>query len=201
MLRVLIAEDELALAYGLHRQLEQSGCQVVGIAADGKQAVGLCQTARPDVVLMDVGMPVMDGIKATRMIMQECPTCVLVLTAFHGREVTGEAEAAGAMGCLAKPTSAPELLRAATSALVRFAEFGVIRAESEGLDAALETRPIVEQAKRILAMRNHVDVAAAFQALRESAGKGGLSLRAMAEDIVNSYRQQSASVSDSAGST
>lgn len=194
MLRVLIAEDELALAYDLRRQLETSGCQVVGIATDGKQAVELCQAPRPDVVLMDVGMPVMDGTKATRMIMQECPTCVLVLTAFHGREVTAEAEAAGAMGCLAKPTSAPEVLRAAKSALAKFAEFGVIRVESEDLDAALKTRPIVEQAKRILAMRCHVDVAAAFQALRESAAGAGLSLRAMAEDIVNSYRQQSASV-------
>ncbi len=194
MLRVLIAEDEVALAYALRQQLEQSGSQVLGIAADGGQAVELCLATRPDVVLMDVGMPVMDGIKATQMIMRECPTCVLVLTAFHGRDVTAEAETAGAMGCLAKPVSASEVLRAATSALVRFAEFGVIRAESEDLDAALRARLTVEQAKRILAMRSHVDVAAAFQALRESAAKAELSLRAMAEDVVNSYRQQSASV-------
>jgi len=137
VLRVLIAEDEVALALALRRQLEKSGCEVVGLAADGKQAVELCQATRPDVVLMDVGLPVMDGIRATRTIMQECPTCVLILTAFHGREISVEAEAAGAMGCLAKPTSAPDVLRAAESALARFAEFGVIRAESEDLDAAL----------------------------------------------------------------
>ncbi len=199
MLRVLIAEDEVALAYDLRRQLEESGCQVVGIATDGKQAVEVCQGTRPDVVLMDVGMPVMDGIKATRVIMQECPTSVLVITAFHSREITAEAEATGAMGVLAKPTSAQQILWAARSAAVRWAEFDVIRAESEDLDAALGTRPIVEQAKRILAMPG-VDGAVGFQALRESAAKKGLSLRAMAEDVVHNYRQESASLWNSTAS-
>jgi response regulator NasT len=189
MLRVLIAEDGVPLAFALRRQLEKSGWEVVGLAVDGKQAVELCQATRPDVVLMDVGLSVMDGIKATRTIMQECPTCVIIVTAFHGRDITAEAEAAGAMGCLAKPTSASEVLRASASALERFAEFGAIRAESEGLDAALGARPMIEQAKRILVAREHVKLAAAFRALRESAGEAELSLRAMAEKVVDSYRQ------------
>jgi two-component system, response regulator PdtaR len=188
VLRVLIAEDEPALAYALRRQLELSGHQVVGIAGNGSEAAELCQATHPDVVVMDVGMPVMDGIQATRRIMQEGLTCVLVLTAFEGHEVTAEAEAAGAMGCLAKPAGGPEVLRAMEGARARFAEFGLLHAEAKDLEAAVAARLVVERAKRLLVRQLHVEAAAAFSSLGEAAAEAGLSLRAMAEEIVSRDR-------------
>jgi two-component system, response regulator PdtaR len=185
VLRVLIAEDEPALAYALRRQLELSGCQVVGVAGNGQEAVELCQALRPDVIVMDVGLPVMDGIQATRRIMQECLTCVLILTAFEGHEVTAEAEAAGAMGCLAKPAGGAEVRRAMDGAQARFAEFGLLRAEAKDLEAAVAAHLVVERAKRLLVRHRHVEVTAAFSSLGEAAAEAGLSLRAMAEEIVS----------------
>ncbi|MFB3879695.1 MAG: ANTAR domain-containing response regulator [Armatimonadota bacterium] len=183
MLKVLIAEDELILAYAMRGQLQQRGVEVVGLAANGRAAVERCQAVRPDVVLMDVRMPETDGIEATRRVMERCPTCVIIVTAFGDEETMARAEAAGAMGFLSKPIQAAGVLEAVPKARARFAEFRAIRAASRDLEEALAARCEIEAAKRVL-VENGVSPETAFEVLRESARKAGASLGAMARRVV-----------------
>jgi two-component system, response regulator PdtaR len=184
MPRILITEDELILAYALRGQLERRGVEVVGLASNGRVALERCRETRPEVVLMDVRMPEMDGIEATRLIMQNCPTSVIMLTAYADEETRAKAEAAGAMGFLAKPVQATAVIEAITGAQKRFAEFQIIRREAGDLEEALKTRRLVEIAKAMLAGRGEVKIDEAFQSLLERAAKSGATLRATAEKMV-----------------
>jgi response regulator NasT len=184
MLRVLIAEDELILAYVMRGQLEQRGVEVVGLTASGRATLEQCHQARPDVVLMDVRMPETDGIEGTRLIMQDCPTCVIVVTAYSDEQTMAKAEAAGAMGFLSKPIQAAAVLEAIPQAQARFAEFEAIQAEARDLAEALETRMTVERAKAMLVARGEADMANAFQVLKERAARARSTLRAMAESLI-----------------
>jgi CheY-like chemotaxis protein len=111
MPRVLVAEDEMLLALTLRQQLEHRGYEVVAIAHNGAMAVTLCRETQPDAILMDIRMPVMDGLEATRRIMAECPTCVVVLTALDSPDTLARAEEAGAVACIMKPASIDEIDR------------------------------------------------------------------------------------------
>ncbi len=184
MLRVLIAEDELILAYVMRGQLEQRGIEVVGLTASGRATLEQCHQARPDVVLMDVRMPETDGIEGTRLIMQDCPTCVIVVTAYSDEQTMAKAEAAGAMGFLSKPIQAAAVLEAIPQAQARFAEFEAIQAEARDLAEALETRMTVERAKAMLVARGEANMANAFQSLRQRAAESGVTLREMAEGLL-----------------
>ena len=183
-MRVLIAEDELILAYAMRGQLERRGVEVVGLAPNGKAVLERCQELHPDVILMDVRMPETDGIDGTRLIMQHCPTCVIVVTAYTDEETRARAEAVGAMGFLSKPIQAAGVLEEAPKAQARFAEFETIRAESRDLEEALQTRTLVEAAKRVL-VGSGLAPEAAFQALKESSENAGVSLRAAAESVAD----------------
>ncbi len=110
-MRLIIAEDEVILALMLRQQLEDEGVEVVGVARNGKIALDLCHEHRPDAVLMDIRMPVMDGFEATRRIMAECPARVVMLTAMDAPDTIERAEEAGAVACLMKPSSTAEILR------------------------------------------------------------------------------------------
>ncbi len=113
MLRVLIAEDEALLALALRAQLQARGFEVVGVARDGQAALDMWRELRPDAVLMDVRMPPgMDGIEATRRIMAECPTCVVVLSALAERDAIAQAQEAGAKAYLTKPASIEQVVEA-----------------------------------------------------------------------------------------
>lgn len=181
-LRMLIAEDELLLAYVLRRQLERRGVKVVGLATNGREVVECCRELHPDLILMDVRMPETDGLAATRLVMEHCPTCVILVTAFADEETRSKAEAVGAMGFLSKPIQATGVMEQMPKAQARFGEFEVIRAESSDLEQALHTRGLVEAAKSAL-IAGGVAPEAAFRVLKESAESAGLSLRAMAESI------------------
>jgi two-component system, response regulator PdtaR len=183
-LRVLIAEDELILAYAMQGQLEKRGVEVVGLATNGHAACEQCQERRPDVVLMDVRMPHTDGIEGTRLIMRQCPTCVLMATAFDDEETRVKAEAVGAMGYLSKPLQAGGILEEIPKARARFAEFEVIRAESRDLEEALDTRALVEAAKAHLVATGAAEASTAFSVLRGEAQRAGLPLKAVAERVV-----------------
>jgi DNA-binding NarL/FixJ family response regulator len=111
-MRLVIAEDEIILAIMLRQQLEGEGVEVVGIAPNGKVALDLCHQHRPDAVLMDIRMPLMDGFEATRRIMAECPARVVMLTAMRGPDVVARAEEVGAAACLMKPSDTNEILDA-----------------------------------------------------------------------------------------
>ena len=120
MYRVLIAEDERLVAFVLRKQIEAQGHQVVGIAGNGVEATALCRTQAPDVVLMDIQMPEMDGIAATRRIMQDSPTCVVIVSANGSPAMIARAEQAGAMAYLVKPVSDRQLKDALPQARSRF---------------------------------------------------------------------------------
>jgi two-component system, response regulator PdtaR len=183
-LRLLIAEDELLLAYAMRGQLETRGVNVVGLAIDGDTALTRCLELRPDVVLMDVRMPRTDGVAATRLVMRECPTCIIVVTAFADDEARAKAEAAGAMGFLSKPIQAAGVLEEIPKARARFAEFGLLRAESRDLEETLATRALVEVAKEHLLTTGVAEAGGAFAVLMDMAQRSGASLRAIAARLV-----------------
>jgi response regulator NasT len=184
MLRVLIAEDERLLAFALRGQLEARECEVVGIASTGTEAVELCCSSRPDVVIMDIRMPEAGGIEATRRIMQQCPTCVVMLTAFGQSDQVSAAEEAGAMAYLVKPVNADQLIPAVTLARRNFGEFVALRKELTDLQDTLETRKLVERAKGILVDRAGITEAQAFRRLQKLAMDRRVSIKSVAEKIV-----------------
>lgn len=184
-LRVLIAEDEWLVAFTLRRQLEERGCEVIGIAATGDEAIELCRSGHPEAVLMDIRMPGTDGLEATRRIMQDCPTCIVMLTAAGEHEQVAMAQEAGAMAYIVKPVSGEQVLPAVELALQRYKEFIALRGEVENLHEAFETRKMVERAKGILMQRAHLSEPEAFRRLQKFAMDRRLSLKAVAQKILD----------------
>lgn len=190
MLRVLIAEDEWLVSFTLRAQLEQRRCKVIGVAASGEEAVQLCRTGHPDVVLMDIRMPGMGGLEATRQIMRERPTCVVMLTAFGDPVHIAQAEEAGAMAYLVKPVSADHIPPALEVAKRRFDEFQEILTEIPDLDRALQARRLVEKAKAILQKEAGDLESEGLKLLRKSAEEQSLTLAAAAEEVIAAANRQ-----------
>lgn len=185
MLRVLIAEDEPLVAFALREQLERRDCIVTGVATTGNQAVDFCHKEHPEVVLMDVCMPELDGIEASRRIMEQNPTCVVMLTAYADLQFVLRAEEAGVMAYLLKPVSAEQVLPTLELARRRFSEFLLLRKEIAELQNTLETRKLVERAKGILMDRTRLSETEAFRKLQKLAMNRRLTLRAVAEKIIS----------------
>jgi two-component system, response regulator PdtaR len=182
-MRILIAEDELILAYAMRAQLKQRGLEVVGLATNGRQVFDHCQRLQPDIVFMDVRMPEVDGIEGVRLIMQHCPTCIIMITAFADEATKARAEAAGAMGFLSKPVQAGGVLEEVPRARARFTEFETMQDQCSSLEEALCMRKSVEDAKTKLMKLQRINATEAFKMLRERAAATGLSLKAAAEQI------------------
>jgi AmiR/NasT family two-component response regulator len=125
--RVLVAEDDYLVAEMVKGLLEDAGYTIVGEAADGLKAVEMTQSLRPDVVMMDIGMPDMDGIEATRLIYERCPTPVVILTAYETEELVESATEAGVGAYLVKPPSVREIERAISVALACFDDMMKLR--------------------------------------------------------------------------
>ena len=136
-LRVLIVEDEILVGEMLYGIMEEAGYKVVGEATDGLMAVEMTQSLQPDLVVMDIQMPNMNGIEATRRIQETCPTPVVVLTAHETPELVAQVSAAGAGAYLVKPPRRRELERAITIALARFDDMMTLRRLNTELEAAL----------------------------------------------------------------
>ncbi|RME49425.1 MAG: response regulator [Caldilineae bacterium] len=135
--RVLMAEDDYLVGKMIRGMLEKIGYTIVGEATDGTEALSLVQALRPDVVLMDIKMPDMDGIEATRRIQECCPTPVVVMTAFDRQELVERATEAGVGAYLVKPPNAPEIERAVTVAMARFRDMQELRRLNAELQKAL----------------------------------------------------------------
>jgi two-component system, response regulator PdtaR len=164
--------------------LERAGFEVVGEARDGAEAVSLAESESPDLALLDVKMPQLDGIEAARRILEQRPIPVVMLTAFSQRELVARAVEAGVFGYLVKPFRESDLLPAIETARARHAELQAVRAESDSLRDALDARKLIERAKGLLMERDGLSEAEAFARMRGAAQRTGRTLRDIAEAMV-----------------
>lgn len=167
--RVVVAEDEALIRMDLAEMLVEEGYDVVGQATTGEAAVALVERLRPDVVLLDVRMPVMDGISAADAITSRHDCAVVMLTAFSERELVERAAGAGAAAYLVKPVSAVHLIPAIEVARARRSEAAALAAEVESLEQRLAARKVIERAKGVLMRDYGLDEAGAFAWLRREA--------------------------------
>jgi len=182
--RLLIAEDEAIIRLDLKEMLEEEGYTVVGEAADGEAAIRLARERSPDLVIMDVKMPGMDGLTAAGVIVDEQLGAVLILTAFSQRDLVQKAAEAGAMGYLVKPFQKSDLMPAIDIALARHAQLSAVRDESANLSEQLDTRKAVDKAKGRLMDGQGMSEADAFRHIQKRAMNERRSMRAIADEIV-----------------
>jgi response regulator NasT len=166
-LQVLIADDEAIRLLSLKSQLRNLEMDTVGEASNGREAVELARQLQPDLVILDIKMPEMDGIEAAKAITAERPVPIVLLTAYSERELAKRAIEAGIFAYLVKPISEADLLPAIVLATSRFAEFQLLRREIDDLKEALETRKLIEQAKGILMQRRRLGEADAFRLMQK----------------------------------
>jgi response regulator NasT len=183
-LRVVVAEDETLIRLDLVEMLREEGYDVVGEAGDGESAVRLAEEHRPDVVMLDVKMPVLDGISAAERIAAARIAPVVMLTAFSQRELVERARDAGAMAYLVKPFTKGDLVPAIELAVSRFAEITMLEAEVADLEERFETRKRVERAKSLLQQKYALNEADAFRWLQKSAMDRRLSMREVADVVI-----------------
>ncbi|AIA02983.1 MULTISPECIES: ANTAR domain-containing response regulator [Streptomyces] len=191
--RVVIAEDEALIRLDLKEMLEEEGYSVVGEAGDGQTAVELAREHRPDLVILDVKMPVLDGISAAEKIAEESIAPVLMLTAFSQRELVERARDAGAMAYLVKPFSKSDVVPAIEMAVSRFTELRALEKEVVDLTQRLETRKLVDRAKSILQTQYGLTEPAAFRWIQKTSMDRRLSMHQVAEAVIQdaAERQQS----------
>ncbi|WP_408899195.1 ANTAR domain-containing response regulator [Nocardioides sp. R1-1] len=181
---VVIAEDETLIRMDLAEMLAEEGYDVVGQAGDGQRAIELAQELRPDLVILDVKMPVLDGIAAAEAIAGQRIAPVVMLTAFSQRELVERAREAGAMSYLVKPFSQSDLVPAIEMAVSRFAEIRQLESEVSDLTERLETRKAVDRAKGILQEQLSLSEAEAFRWIQKTAMDLRMSMREVAEGVV-----------------
>ena len=180
----MIAEDEALIRMDLAEMLAEEGYDVVGQAGDGERAVELVESLRPDLVILDIQMPVLDGLSAAEQIAGARIAPVIVLTAFSQRELVERARDAGAMAYLVKPFSKNDLVPAIEVARARFAEMTALDGEVRTLEDRLETRKIVERAKGRLMADQGLSEADAFRWIQRTAMNQRTSMKALAESIL-----------------
>ena len=181
---VVIAEDEALIRMDLAEMLTEEGYDVVGQAGDGAKAVELTEALRPDLVILDVKMPVLDGISAAERIASQRIAPVVILTAFSQRDLVERARDAGAMAYLVKPFSVTDLVPAIEMAVSRFAELTLLEAEVADLQDRLETRKAVDRAKSVLQQQLQLSEPEAFRWIQKTAMDLRLSMRQVAEGVV-----------------
>jgi AmiR/NasT family two-component response regulator len=186
-MRVVVAEDETIIRLDVCAVLERAGHEVVGQAKDGEEAVALARDLRPDLIVMDVRMPHMDGVEAARRIIEERPVPVVMLTAYAETDVVRRAAEAGAFAYLVKPFREADLVPAIDTARMRFEELEHLREEAASLSEALATRKAVERAKGLLMRREGIGEQEAFTMLRSASQKTGRPMRVVAEALLATF--------------
>ncbi|WP_233358636.1 ANTAR domain-containing response regulator [Thermomonospora amylolytica] len=182
--RVVIAEDEALIRLDLKEMLQEEGYEVVGEAGDGEAAVRLAAELKPDLVILDVKMPVLDGISAAERICGERIAPVVILTAFSQRELVKRATEAGAMAYLVKPFTKTDLVPAIEMAVSRYDEIRALEAEVSTLTERLETRKVVDRAKGLLQELNGWSEPQAFRWIQKTSMDRRMTMRAVAEAVV-----------------
>jgi two-component system, response regulator PdtaR len=186
-MRVLVAEDETIIRLDLKDLLERSGFEVCAEARDGEEAVELARSEQPDVAIMDVKMPRLDGIEAARRILDERPIPIVMLTAYGQDELVQRAAEAGVFGYLVKPFREQDLLPAIRTARARHEELTALREEAESLAEALAARKAIERAKGLLMERENLSEQEAFERLRKASQISGRPLKVVAEALLATF--------------
>jgi response regulator NasT len=182
--RILIAEDETIIRLDLRELLERAGFEVCAEARDGVEAVELARQTQPDLAVLDVKMPRLDGIEAARRILGDRPIPIVMLTAFDQQELVARAVEAGVFGYLVKPFRESDLLPAIETARARHEELSALREEAESLAEALAARKAIERAKGLLMEREGLSEQDAFARLRKASQVSGRPLRVVAEALI-----------------
>ena len=185
--RILIAEDETIIRLDLRELLERAGFEVCAEARDGEEAVALARTELPDLALLDVKMPRLDGIEAAQRILDERPIPIVMLTAYSQEELVTRAVDAGVFGYLVKPFRESDLLPAIATARARHEELAALREEAESLAEALAARKAIERAKGLLMEREGLAEAEAFARLRKASQISGRPMRVVAEALIATF--------------
>ena len=183
--RVLVAEDEALIRLDLVEMLREEGYDVVGEAGDGQQAVEMAEKLSPDLVILDVKMPVLDGISAAERIVASRIAPVVILTAFSQRDLVERARDAGAMAYLVKPFGKSDLVPAIEIAVSRYAELSALEGEVGDLTERLETRKVVERAKGKLQDDHGMSEPDAFRWIQKLSMDRRLSMRDVAQGVLD----------------
>jgi response regulator NasT len=183
-MRILIAEDETIIRLDLRDLLERAGHEVVAEAHDGEEAIALCREHQPELAIMDVKMPRLDGIEAARRILDEQPIPIVMLTAYGQDELVSRAVEAGVFGYLVKPFREQDLMPAITTARARHEELAAVREEAESLADALAARKAIERAKGVLMEKEGLSESEAFDRLRRASQVSGKPLKVIAEAVI-----------------
>jgi len=183
--RVVIAEDEAIIRLDLKEILEEEGYEVVGETGRGDEAVELVRRHHPDLAILDIKMPGMDGLTAAKAISSERLAAVLILTAFSQRDLIDQARDAGALAYMVKPFQKSELLPAIEIALGRYQEMKALAQEVKSLEEQLETRRLVERAKGLLMDEREMKEVDAFNWIQKSAMRERVTMREIARRIIN----------------
>ena len=191
-MRILIAEDETIIRLDVRTLLEKAGHEVVAEARDGEEAVALAAEHDPDLIVMDVRMPHLDGIEAARQISDRKPVPIVMLTAYAEEDLVTRASEAGAFAYLVKPFREVDLLPALNTARARFEELSALREEAADLAEALASRKAVERAKGILMRKDGIDEAEAFRRIRAASQKTGRTMRVVADALIATFETEAA---------
>ena len=186
-MRILLAEDETIIRLDLRGIIERAGFEVCAEAKDGEEAVELARSQQPDLAILDVKMPRLDGIEAARRIIDERPIPIVMLTAYSQDDLVARAVEAGVFGYLVKPFREADLLPAIHAASARHDELETLREEADSLAEALATRKLVERAKGLLMDKEGLTEQEAFARLRRASQISGRPMRVVAEALIATF--------------
>lgn len=182
--RIVVAEDETIIRLDIVETLTAQGYEVVGEADNGQRAIDLVEELSPDVVLMDISMPIMDGLSATRSIAERSLAPVVILTAFSQRDLIDQATQAGAMSYIVKPFSETDLVPAIELAKARFEQLVTLEAEVSDLTARFETRRLVDRAKTLLQQKLEITEPEAFRWIQKTSMDRRLTMKDVAQTVI-----------------
>jgi two-component system, response regulator PdtaR len=185
--RILIAEDETIIRLDLRELLENAGFEVCAEAKDGIEAVELAASTEPELAILDVKMPRLDGIEAARRILEEHPVPIVMLTAYGQDELVSRAVEAGVFGYLVKPFREADLLPAIRTARARHDELAALREEAESLSEALAARKSIERAKGLLMAKEGLTEQEAFERLRRASQLAGRPLKVVSDALIATF--------------
>lgn len=189
-MRVLVVEDEPVTRLDIKEMLQEEGISVVGECGDGLSAIEMARKFKPDLVVIDIKMPVMNGLEASEILSKERIAPVLLLTAYSGREFIDSAQKAGVLGYLVKPVTKNSLIAACYIAVSRYKEFDVLRDENKNLEEALDARKLIERAKGILQKKYLLSEEKAFKKIRQISMDKNIPMKEVAQAIILSLESK-----------